>query len=583
MITMLTVLLYFGLILEHRTAVQAGLLPKPIIWADPGSMIALYKPVIIWCQGSSEAQEYLLHKERSNNPWDKVLPLETRNKAKFYIDLMTASYAGIYKCYYKSAAGFSEHSDDMELVMTGAYENPSLSVWPSPDVTSRVPIAFNCSSSIGFSRFILIQEEKYNLSWILDSQHQANQPFYATFVLDAVTPKHSGTFRCYGSFRNEPQVWSQSSNPLDLMVSDSVDQSPTHIEDEAPASHHQDHTVENLIRMVLAALVLMTLVILLLEAWNFKKVEQDETRTFCKETYSTDRFNFTWLPQGIHCGSQCEKALREFFPPGLILEHRTAVQAGLLPKPIIWAEPGSMIALYKPVIIWCQGLSEAQEYLLLKNQSKNPWDKQVPLETRNKAKFSIEYMTATYADIYKCYYKTAAGFSEHSDAMELVMTGAYENPSLSIWPSPDVTSGVPIAFNCSSSIRFGKFILIQEGNYNLSWIVYSQHQANQSFYATFVLDAVTPNHNGTFRCYGSFRNEPQIWSKSSNPLDLMVSDSVDQSPTHIEDEAPASHHQDHTVENLIRMVLAALVLVTLVILLLEAWNFKKVEQDATRT
>ncbi|XP_028630876.1 leukocyte immunoglobulin-like receptor subfamily B member 4 isoform X2 [Grammomys surdaster] len=239
--------------------------------------------------------------------------------------------------------------------------------------------------------------------------------------------------------------------------------------------------------------------------------------------------------------------------------------------------------MYKPVIIWCQGSWEAQEYLLHKERSIDPWDIGFPLETRNKAKFNIEFMTETYADIYKCSYKSTAGFSDHSDAMELVMTGAYENPSLSVWPSPDVTSGVPIAFNCSSSLGFGRFILIQEGKPNLSWILNSQYQANQTFYATFVLDAVTPNHNGTFRCYGYFRNEPQVWSKSSNPLDLMVSDPVDQSSTHIEDEAPASHHRDHTVENLIRMVLAALVLVTLMMLLLEAWNFKKLEQDATRT
>ena len=47
-------------------------------------------------------------------------------------------------------------------------------------------------------------------------------------------------------------------------------------------------------------------------------------------------------------------------------------------------------------------------------------------------------------------------------------------------------------------------------------------------------------------------------------------------------DAPASEHRGQRSENLIRMVLAALVLVTLVMLLLEAWTFKKVEQDWTR-
>ncbi|XP_029398210.1 leukocyte immunoglobulin-like receptor subfamily B member 4 isoform X3 [Mus pahari] len=144
-------------------------------------------------------------------------------------------------------------------------------------------------------------------------------------------------------------------------------------------------------------------------------------------------------------------------------------------------------------------------------------------------------MTTIYADIYKCYYQSAAGFSEHSDAMELVMTGAYENPSLSVWPNKDVTSGISISFKCSSSKVFGRFILIQEGKHGLSWTLDSQHQANQSFHATFVLDAVTPNHKGTFRCYGFFRNEPQVWSKSSNSLDLMISETKDKSSTPTED------------------------------------------------
>ncbi|XP_052024822.1 leukocyte immunoglobulin-like receptor subfamily B member 4A [Apodemus sylvaticus] len=231
MMAILTGLLYLGLIVEPRTEVQAEHLPKPIIWAEPRSVIALHTPVIIWCQGSYEVQEYRLYKGRSVDPWDTQLPLETRNKAMFNIQYMTVGYAGIYKCYYKSDAGFSEHSDAMELVVTGAYGNPSLSVWPSPDVTSGVFRAFTCSSHIGFGRYILIQEGKHHLLWILDSQYQDNHSFQATFVVEAVTPKHNGTFRCYGFFKNKPQVWSNSSNPLDLVVSDAKEKSPTHTED----------------------------------------------------------------------------------------------------------------------------------------------------------------------------------------------------------------------------------------------------------------------------------------------------------------------------------------------------------------
>ncbi|CAO2627317.1 Leukocyte immunoglobulin-like receptor subfamily B member 4B, partial [Lemmus lemmus] len=198
----------------------AGTLPKPIIWAEPHSVIAIYTPVTIWCQGSWEAVEYLLHKEGNIDPWDRQLPLERENKAKFHIEKMSRDFAGIYKCYYRSPAGLSERSDTLVLELTGAYVQPSLSVWPSPAVTSGESITMQCSSSLGFDRFILIQEGKHNFSWTLDSQQHAKMSFQAHFVLDSVTANHNGTFRCYGHFKNDPHLWSTSSNPLDILVSD---------------------------------------------------------------------------------------------------------------------------------------------------------------------------------------------------------------------------------------------------------------------------------------------------------------------------------------------------------------------------
>nr|XP_034348504.1 leukocyte immunoglobulin-like receptor subfamily B member 4 [Arvicanthis niloticus] len=278
MIPILGVLLYLGLTEEQRTAVLAGPLTKPIIWAEPGSVIAKNTSVNIWCQGSWEAKEYLLYKEGSVDPWDRKIPMETRNKTMFYIEHMETIYTGLYKCYYNSSAGLSDYSSTLELTITGAYKKPSLSVWPHFAVTSGEHIIMQCSSLLGFGRFILIQEGKSDLSWTMDSQKYVNQSFQSLFLLGSVTPKHNGTFRCYGYFKNLPQVWSKSSDPLDLLVSESKNKVPNLTENEAPALQHQTHTVEDLTRMAMAALVLVILVIVLLEAWFSKRVEQDATR-----------------------------------------------------------------------------------------------------------------------------------------------------------------------------------------------------------------------------------------------------------------------------------------------------------------
>ncbi|OBS78142.1 hypothetical protein A6R68_19469, partial [Neotoma lepida] len=176
-------------------------------------------PVIIWCQGSLEAQDYFLHKEGSIDPWEKQFPLERENKAKFSIQQMSRDFAGIYKCYYKSPSGRSEHSDTLKLVLTGVYVKPSLYVWPRSAVTSGECITMQCSSSLGFDRFILIKEGKHNFSLTLDVQKHDHQSFQAHFVLGSITVNHNGTFRCYGYFRNHTQVWSKLSNPLDFLVS----------------------------------------------------------------------------------------------------------------------------------------------------------------------------------------------------------------------------------------------------------------------------------------------------------------------------------------------------------------------------
>lgn len=82
-------------------------------------MIALGRPGTLWCQGTLEAQEYRLYKEGIPEPWDRQMPLEPGNKAKFSILHMAEVYAGLYRCVCLSAAGCSEPSDALELRVSG--------------------------------------------------------------------------------------------------------------------------------------------------------------------------------------------------------------------------------------------------------------------------------------------------------------------------------------------------------------------------------------------------------------------------------------------------------------------------------
>ncbi|KAG8520599.1 Leukocyte immunoglobulin-like receptor subfamily A member 5 [Galemys pyrenaicus] len=459
---------------------------------------------------------------------------------------MTESYAGSYVCLYRSPAGWSEQSDPLELVVTGFYSRPSLSALPSPVVASGGNVTLRCGSGQGFQMFVLTKEGEHNSSWTLGSQRLPDGQYQALFAVGPVTPGPRRLFRCYGCYRNRPQVWSFPSEPLELLALGSQD-----------LSWYLSVLVGVSVISVLLLLLLLLLFLLLLFLLRSRRLSTGSGPGPAEEPRALQKS--TLVPPSAQQASgedAMSPSLTALLCLGLSVGAGTPEQAGPLPKPTLWAEPGSVMPCGSPVTLWCQGAPGAQEFRLYREGSSGSWDRQISLTPGAKAQFLIPRMTEDHAGRYLCLYRGPAGWSKDSDFLELVVTGSYPRPILSALPSPVVASGWNMTLCCGSGQGFDSFLLTEEGEHKSSWTLGSQRLPDGQFQALFAVGPVTPSHRRLFRCYGYYRNRSLVWSQPSESLELLVSG--------------RPRPPDYTLGNLLRLGVAAVVLGVLGLLLLEA-------------
>ncbi|KAI4558155.1 hypothetical protein MJT46_012797 [Ovis ammon polii x Ovis aries] len=590
---------------------SAGPSGKPSLSALPSPVVTSGGNVTLQCGSHRGFNRFHLNKEGEDEAsWtlDGERRPDGQTQALFPVGPVTPGHGWTFRCYgfnRDTPRVWSAPSDPLELLVPGLSGKPSLLTPQGPVVTSGQNLTLQCRSDVGYARFVLSKEGGQDLP-----QSPARRPqgglSQANFPLGPVGTIHRGRYRCYGGHSLSSE-WSAPSEPLELLVAGRLRDSPSLSVQPGPSvslgetvtllCQSGDRTDTFLLSKEGAAHRPLRLRSQDQDGryqaeFSLSPVTSAHGGTYrCYRSLSTDPYllsqpseplalvvsGLTWYLSVLigvsvtfvllllvllflflrHQGQDRRRN------SGLIVGLRTQVQAGTLRKPTIWAEPGSVVTRGSPVTIWCQGPPNANSFSLNKEGTLAPWNAQPPVEPWDRANFSIKRVTEQQAGRYHCSHFIGVNWSEPSEPLELLVAGRLrDSPSLSVQPGPSVAPGENVTLLCQSGNRTDTFLLSKEEAAHRPLRLRSQDQDGR-YQAEFSLSPVTSAHGGTYRCYRSLSTDPYLLSQPSEPLALVVS--------------------DYTVQNLIRMGLAASVLLLLGILLCQARHDHGGARDKARS
>ncbi|XP_044901821.1 leukocyte immunoglobulin-like receptor subfamily A member 6 isoform X2 [Felis catus] len=443
---------------------------------------------------------------------------------------------------------------------------PSIRAEPSPNVTRGTPVTIWCQASLQADVYYLYKETASEPTSMEISQESSDK---ANFYLGFMSPHNAGRYQCQYHSRNG---WSQRSDLLPLVVT----------------GVYNPPSLSAIPGPVVA---------------SGGNVSLSCSSPYPWQTFRLLKEGGADAPRHLELKFPREKR-QALFPVGPVsTSHGGTYRCYVSPAsyPYVWslpsdplhlqvtgayreptlsAQPGSLVQPGDNLTLQCHSEAGFDTFALMKDEGLTP---PMRLDGQPSPNFSLGCVTPTHGGQYRCYggHNLSSTWSVPSAPLDILITSLYRKPSLSAQPGPSVSWGENVTLQCRSEIWLDTFYLSKEGSPAPPQHIHLQDTTAPS-QVNFNMSPVTSDQEGTYRCYASSSTSPYLLSHPSDPLELLVSADAILPSQDKSDPNSDSHSKDYTVENLIRMGMAGLILVVLGILLFRDHSSQRRIQDEAR-
>ncbi|XP_043390596.1 leukocyte immunoglobulin-like receptor subfamily B member 5 isoform X1 [Chelonia mydas] len=198
--------------------------PKPSIFLSPNGGVTLGGAVTIQCWGQRQNVRFLLFKDGNPNTQQDTEP--AGDLAEFSIRSVSRRDAGSYSCQYSTKWDppvWSEPSDPVELVVAEpSYPKPNISLLPSEGVAPGGAVTIRCECRCRGARVFLSKSGDPDARCATDSAGDLVE-----FPIYNVSRRDAGRYSCQYSTKWGLPVWSEPSDPVELVVAEGTDPAGT--------------------------------------------------------------------------------------------------------------------------------------------------------------------------------------------------------------------------------------------------------------------------------------------------------------------------------------------------------------------